>query len=285
MALVSLAEIMPLLEERKICLPAIDIAGGHPDFLLGALRACEEARCPALLIVYAPPARYVGLEACAQMVGFFAARSPVPVVLHLDHGTEEELVEQCLDIGFTSVMFDGSSEPLDENIRRTQTMVELAHRRGVIIEGELGRIGAELGDKSGRSGLTDPDEAERFVKETGVDLLAPAVGNAHGMYREPPELRFELIGELARRTSVPLSLHGGTGIPLRDVRQAGQLGMRKMNVATQIHKEYGEALGRTPIGDTDRQYNWSKTLEAGREAIGDAVAWYIRQTGAEGLIA
>jgi ketose-bisphosphate aldolase len=282
MALVGLEEILPLLEERKVCLPAIDIAGGHPDFLLGTLRACEETACPAMLIVYAPMAKYVGLEACTHLVRFFAEKSPVPVVLHLDHGTKEELVEQAIDLGFTSVMFDGSSEPLEENIRRTKAMVELAHDRGVLLEGELGKIGAEMGGKGG--GLTDPDEAEQFVAETGVDLLAPAIGNAHGMYKDPPALRFELIEELGKRTGVPLSLHGGTGIPLVDVRRAGELGMRKMNVATQIHKSYGEALEETPMGDTDRQYNWLGVLEAGRQAIAEKVAWYIRESGAEGLL-
>lgn len=283
MALVTLGEIMPLLEKRKICLPAIDIAGGHPDFVLGALRACEETACPALFIVYAPMAKYVGLEACTQLVRLYADRSTVPVVLHLDHGTQEELVEQALDLGFTSIMFDGSSEPFEENVRRTKAMVELAHDRGVLLEGELGRIGAEMGGKGG--GLTDPIEAEQYVAETGVDLLAPAVGNAHGMYKAPPALQFDLIEEIRRRTGVALSLHGGTGIPLADVRRAGALGMRKMNVATQIHKSYGEALAETPIGDTDRQYNWLGMLEAGREAITEKVAWYIRECGAEGLLA
>ena len=283
MSLVSLGEILPLLDEREICLPAIDIAGGQPDFVLGALRAFEETACPALFIVYAPMAKYVGLEACTQLVRLYADRSSVPVVLHLDHGTSEELVERSLDLGFTSVMFDASSEPFEENVRRTKAMVQLAHSRGVLLEGELGRIGAELGGKGG--GLTDPSEAERFVAETGVDLLAPAVGNAHGMYTAPPALQFDLIDQIRQRTGVALSLHGGTGIPLADVRRAGKLGMRKMNVATQIHKTYGEALETTPIGDTDRQYNWVDMLEAGRSAITEKVAWYIRECGAEGLLA
>jgi fructose-bisphosphate aldolase class II len=283
MPLVTFKEIMPLLDERKVCLPAIDIAGGHPDFLLGALRACEEENSPALLIVYTPAAKYVGLEACTKLVHHFAESSPVPVVLHLDHGKEEELVERALDLGFTSVMFDGSSEPLEENIRRTKAMVELAHSRGVLLEGELGKIGAEL-DGKGADGLTDPGEAERFVNETGVDLLAPAIGNKHGMYDKPPALQFDLIEEIRERTGIALSLHGGTGIPLEDVRRSGELGMRKMNVATQIHKTYGEAIDATPIGDTNRQYNWRDMLSAGRDAITEKVAWYLRETGAAGSL-
>ena len=282
MAFVGLGEILPLLEKRNVCLPAIDIAGGHPDFLIGALRACEEMDCPALLIVYAPLAQYVGLQACVRLVRFFAEKSPVPVVLHLDHGNTEELIEQSIELGFASVMFDASSEPLEENIRRTRAMAELAHRREVMLEGELGKIGAEMGGKGG--GMTDPNEAKRFVAETGIDLLAPAVGNAHGMYKDPPALRFDLIEEIRKYAGIPLSLHGGTGIPMVDVRRAAELGMRKMNLATQIHKSYGEALKETPIGDTDRQYNWRGTLDAGRQAISDKVAWYIRECGAEGLL-
>lgn len=284
MALVSLAEIMPLLDAKNICLPAIDIAGGHPDFVLGTLRAFEETNCPALFIVYEPAASYVGFEACAAIVKHYAESSSVPVALHLDHMTREEMIEKAIDLGFTSVMFDASARPFEENIRRTKAMVELAHSRGVLLEGELGTIGAELGGEGG-TGLTDPVEAERFVAETGVDIFAPAVGNAHGMYTAPPKLRFELIEEIQKGTGVALSLHGGTGIPLEDVRRAGELGMRKMNVATQIHKSYGEALEQTPIGNTDRQYNWLPMLEAGRAAIHEKVAWYIRECGAEGLLA
>ena len=283
MPLVTMKEVLPMLDERNACIPAIDIAGGHPDFLLGALRACEETNSPAMLIVYTPAAKYVGLDACAKLVHHFAEASPVPIVLHLDHGMEEELVERALDLGFTSVMFDGSSEPLDENIRRTKAMVELAHSRGVLLEGELGKIGAELGGE-GAKALTDPDEAERFVAETGVDLLAPAIGNKHGMYDAPPALQFDLIEEIQRRTGVALSLHGGTGIPLEDVRRAGELGMRKMNVATQIHKSYGEALDATPIGNLNKQYNWRDMLQAGRDAITEKVAWYNRECRVDGLV-
>lgn len=283
MPLVTLKEILPTLNERNVCLPAIDIAGGHPDFVQGALQACEETRSPALLIVYTPAAKYVGLEACTKLVHHFAETASVPVVLHLDHGKDEELVEKALDLGFTSIMFDGSSEPIEENIRRTRAMAELVHGRGVLIEGELGRIGAEL-DGKGADGLTDPVEAERFVEETGVDLLAPAIGNKHGMYDKPPALQFDLIEDIRRRTGVALSLHGGTGIPLEDVRRAGELGMRKMNVATQIHKSYGEALEKTPLGNPNKQYNWRDMLQAGRDAITEKVAWYNRECGVDGMV-
>ncbi len=283
MPLASMREILPLLDEHEICLPAIDIAGGHPDFVLGTLKAFEETQCPALMIVYQPAATYVGFEACAEIVKYYAGKSPIPVMLHLDHMNREEMIAKAIDVGFTSVMFDASAEPMDENIRRTKVMVEYAHSRGVMLEGELGNIGAEETGEGG-VGLTNPNEAEIYVAETGVDIFAPAVGNVHGIYTDPPNLRFGLIQEIHERTGVPLSLHGGTGIPLEDVCRAGGLGMRKMNVATQIHKTYGEALMSGEITNTDRQYNWRGMQLAGRDAIQEKVAWYIRGCGAEGLL-
>lgn len=282
--LASFKDVLPALDGRKLCLPGFDIAGGQPDFLLGVLSACEAARCPALLLVWAPGATYIGLEACADLVAFFAKRSSVPVILHLDHGHNEELVAQALDLGFQSVMFDGSSCPLEENIRRTKEMVKLAHSRGAAIEGELGRFGEELGDGKGQAQLTDPDQAAHFVRETGVDLLAPAVGNAHGFYKNPPKLRFELIRELAEKTGIPLSLHGGTGIPMEDIRRAAELGVRKLNVASLIHKQYSDCLKSLASQNTEKQYGWSKALLAGRAVIANTVTEYTRELGTEAIV-
>ena len=277
--LANLNDIRPALDARRVCLAGFDIAGGQTDFLLGVLRACEAARCPALLLLWAPSTSYMGLEACADLVGFFAKRSAVPVVLHLDHGRSEELVEQVLDLGFRSVMFDGSALPLEENIRRTREMARLAHGRGASIEGELGQIGSEQGQ--GVPGeLTDPDQAVEFIRQTEVDFFAPSVGNAHGFYKSTPRLRFDLIGRIYERTGRPLSLHGGTGIPMEDVRQAARLGARKMNVATLIHKQFSDRIKQAAAAE---QFYWRKATDAGREAITAAVLEYIRELNLEGL--
>ena len=249
--LASLNDVLPELKKRKLCLPAIGIACGQPDFLLGVLRACEDARCPALMLVWAGDT-YIGLEACVALASDFAARSPVPVILHLDHAKEED-VKRALALGIRSVMFDGSSGPLDENIQRTRRMVALAHKYGACIEGELGHIGKEMDAGANAAGLTDPDEAALFVRETGVDLLAPAVGNVHGFTKVAPKLHFDLIERIAQSTGVPLSLHGGTGIPLADVRRAGTLGMNKINVASQLLRDYGEAIRDFVLQDADRK--------------------------------
>jgi len=277
----DLKNLMATAAAARVCLPALDIGGGQPDFLQGILAACEAARCPAVLLVWAPGATYVGLDACVDLVASFARRASVPVVLHLDHGKDAETVSRALDLGFASVMFDGSEHPLDENIRLTRVMAELAHARGATIEGELGSFGQEQADAAGDSHLADPEQAGRFVAETGVDLLAPAVGNAHGFYKAPPRLRFDLIERIAAVTGVPLSLHGGTGIPFADVRRAGELGMRKINIASQLHRDFSEAI-QTAAGEGA---GWQKVLRAGREAIRQRAAEIIRELGVEWLLA
>jgi len=282
--LATFNEILPLLESKRVCVPALDIGGCQPDFLLGVVRACEEARCPAVMLIWGPAAEnYMGLDATAALVSHYGGASPVPLVLHLDHGSEE-LVRRALEVGFRSVMFDGSDLPLDENIALTREMAELAHEHGASLEGELGKFGRQQAEKGGDAALTDPDEAERFVGETGVDIFAPAVGNAHGFYKAPPRLRFELIEEIATRTNVPLSLHGGTGIPLKDVRKAGRLGMRKINVASQLHRDFSNAMKGANADVDDRKFSWGRALRAGRETIHHRAAEYIRELGCEGLL-
>lgn len=284
--LVPLADVLPVLNERRLCLPGIDVAGGQEEFVLGALRAFEAARCPALLLVWAPGLKDLDLElaACAERVGFYAARSPVPVVLHLDHGKEPQHVAAALRAGFRSIMFDGSDRPFEENLRQTRAMAEAVHAAGGTIEGELGRIGS-AGDAPASAGaLTDPDEAARFARETQIDLLAPAVGNAHGFYRQPPRLRFDLVERLAAATGLPLVLHGGTGIPMADIRRAAELGVRKLNLASQVHRDFGEALQQAAAPAEGKPFRWRDALGAAREAVFRRTAETLRELGAEGLL-
>ena len=282
--LASFSKVMPILHGRKLCLPGIDIAGGQADFLLGALRAFEAARCPALLLVWAPGADLLDIEASADLVSFHAARSSVPVILHLDHGREERQVERAIEAGFKSVMFDGSACSLEDNARRTKAMAALAHAAGATIEGELGRLGRAADGDEAAGELTDPDEAAWFAAETGIDILAPAVGNAHGFTPQPPRLRFDLIEQIAARTRLPLSLHGGTGIRLADVRKAADLGVRKVNVASQIRRDFNDALSGAAAKHPGREFHWKKALQAGRSAVADRTTQYIRQLRTEGLV-
>lgn len=282
--LVGLKDILPVLEQKKLCLAAFDIAGGQSDFVLGVLGACEAAKCPAMFLVWAPGATYIGMEACVDLVRSVAGRSSVPVVLHLDHGYDEATVEKGLKLGFKSVMYDGSRFGLDENIRRTRAVVEMARTFGATTEGELGSMGNEHGEQSQDGVLTDPAQAVRFVRETGVDLFAPSIGNAHGFYKQPPKLRFDLIETIRRDAGVPLSMHGGTGIPMGDVRRAAELGVRKMNVATLLHKQYTDAVRQAAREDGPKAPRWTDILLAGRKAVSATVSEYLRELHLEGLL-
>jgi len=277
-------ELLGLLEARRVCLPALDIATGHTDFLLGVLEACQAARCPALLLVWPAAQPYLELQACVDLVRSVARRSSVPVLLHLDHAKDEAALVRALELGFDGVMFDGSALPLEDNIRRTRLAAELAHARGAVIEGELGRIGAELGDGYGAGALTDPDQAAQFVRETRVDILAPAVGNAHGFYRKPPALQFDLIARLAAATGVPLSLHGGTGIPAADVRRAAELGVRKMNLATFLHKRFADALAAGAAAMGENCFRWFGAMASARAAVARQASQCIADLNAGGLV-
>lgn len=164
-------------------------------------------------------------------------RYTVPAALHLDHGQSLDEVKECIEANYTSVMLDYSAKPFEENVEALQHVVQLARPRGITVEGELGAVGMvdnTVLEGTLESTLTDPDAAERFVEETGVDMLAVSIGNAHGMYREHPKFDFDLLGRIRTRVAVPLVLHGGSGTPLEDLKRAIALGIAKINVASEL---------------------------------------------------
>lgn len=179
------------------------------------------------------------LAECAAMVIARAERSKVPVVLHYDHGLTYEKCLEAINLGFTSVMYDCSTLSYEENVARVARMVKISHEKGVTVEGELGHVG----DNDGEGKLakpsdyyTDPDQAADFVRKTGVDALAVAIGNAHGDYRFPPKLDFDRISQIASAVDVPLVLHGGSGLSDDDFREAINRGIAKVNIFTDISK-------------------------------------------------
>lgn len=179
------------------------------------------------------------LAECAAMVKARAEKSKVPVVLHYDHGLTYEKCLEAIDLGFTSVMYDCSTLSYDENVANVARMVKIAHEKGVTVEGELGHVGDNEGDgklTKPSDYYTDPDQAADYVKRTGVDALAVAVGNAHGDYRFPPKLDFDRISQIAAAVDVPLVLHGGSGLSDDDFREAIRRGIAKVNIFTDISK-------------------------------------------------
>lgn len=179
------------------------------------------------------------LAECAAMVRARAEKSPVPVVLHYDHGLTYDKCIEAIQLGFTSVMYDCSTLPYEENVEQVSKMVKFAHEKGVSVEGELGHVGDNegLGKLSKPSDYyTDPAQAADYVRRTGVDALAVAVGNAHGDYKFPPKLDFDRISQISSVVDVPLVLHGGSGLSDEDFREAIRRGVAKVNIFTDISK-------------------------------------------------
>jgi fructose-bisphosphate aldolase, class II len=203
----------------------------------GVMDALIAKRAPTIMAVYSPYATRYNSKAFAAYVLSRIAETDVPVTLMLDHGVSVEACVLALDNGFTDIMYDGSSLPLDVNIANSRKVVEIAHARGVPVEAELGHVGLGTDNETthrNRIGFTDPDMVELFVKETGVDYLAIAFGNAHGLYKGEPRLDLDLVKEIRQRVSIPLVMHGGTGLSNEQFHGAISAGISKINFATSI---------------------------------------------------
>lgn len=237
MGLVNTVDMLNHAERHSYAVGAFNIV--NLEFLNGILEAAEKMRSPVILNIAEVHFPYVNIEQITPAIQYMANNVCVPVVLNLDHGMSVETVVRAIRCGFSSVMYDASKKSMEDNIAETKLVVKMAHAVGVSVEAELGRVGGSEGGgkaRAQREFFTNPDEAERFVIETGVDALAVAVGNAHGFYEGKPELDFERIETIRRRTGIPLVLHGGSGISDDDFRKAVTCGIRKINFFTEMSK-------------------------------------------------
>ena len=210
--------------------------------------ALKEENSPAIIAVSPSAMKYAGAEYISSMVKVAAETEGIEVALHLDHGTTIEDCQTAMDNGFSSVMFDGSKHPLEENIELTKKVVDIAGPLGVSVEGELGRIfGTEdqIVVNEREASFTDPKEAVELVEKTGIDSLAVSIGNAHGFYKGKPELDFDRLAEIAdatKDTDVLLVLHGASGIPDEDIRTAIDIGVSKINIDTEIRNAFKQGV-------------------------------------------
>jgi len=215
------------------------------EIVQAIIESAAEERSPVILQASQGAINYAGLDFIVALVKTAAQGVNVPVVLHLDHGTDFNQVMRCIRHGFSSVMFDGSKLPLEENIARTLRVVEIARAVGVSVEGELGKIGGtedEITVEEREALFTDPAEAERFVKETAVDALAIAIGTAHGPYKGEPRLDFPRLKRIKDLTAAFIVLHGASGVPDDAVRQAVSLGVNKINIDTDIRQAFTSGI-------------------------------------------
>lgn len=229
--LVNMRDLLADAEEGNYAVGSFSIA--NMEMVLGVLKAAKELSAPVILQIAEVRLKQSPLEIIGPLMVAAAENADTPVAVHFDHGKTVEKIGQALDIGFTSVMFDGSHLPLDENIAMTKQIMEMAEEYDAAVEAEIGCVGgSEDGSEDIAINCTKPEDAVRFEKETGVDALAIAIGNAHGNYKDTPKLRFDILQEVEDLTDTPLVLHGGTGISPDDFVKCSKAGIKKINIAT-----------------------------------------------------
>ena len=276
---------MPLVSTADIVTPAARGRRGVGAFNVVQLELGQAivagaalADAPVILQVSENTVRYHGgLEPVALATLAIARQAAVPVAVHLDHAGSPELVDEAVRLGFTSVMFDGSSLPYEANVAATAAVVARCHARGVWVEAELGAVGGKDGVHA--PGVrTDPEEAASFVAATGVDALAVAVGTSHAMRTQDAALDFELIRQLGTRVAVPLVLHGSSGVPDADLSRAVAAGITKVNVATRLSKAFTGAV-RSCLEDNPSVVDSRTYLGQAREAVAAEVGRVLKVLG------
>lgn len=231
MALVKMKDLLRRAEEKNIGCGAFSV--GNMEMVRGAIRAAEELDTPIILQIAEVRLKNSPLHLMGPMMVQAAKEAKVDVAVHLDHGLTFETVDKALELGFTSVMLDASTLPFEENIARVKVVVEKARKYGATVEAELGLVGgSEDGSCDHGIRCTDPDDAVVYARETGIDALAVAIGNAHGNYPVAPTLAFDVLEKIHEKVDIPLILHGGSGITDKDFQRAISLGIRKVNIAT-----------------------------------------------------
>lgn len=238
--LVNMNEVLRPAKEHKYAVGLFNAV--NLELARGIINAAESTQSPVIMGTAEVLLPYGPLEEVSYYLIPMAKKASVPVVVHLDHGLSRELCIKALELGFSSIMYDCSTDSYDDNVRKVKEMADIAHSYGATIEGELGHVGDNEGSAEGSDHLADPSKyftdpklAKDFVEKTGVDALAIAVGNAHGAYKLPPKLDFDRIRTIAKTVDVPLVLHGGSGLTDDDFRQAIKEGISKVNIFTDIN--------------------------------------------------
>lgn len=239
------------------------------EMVQAVIEAAQELKAPVIIQTTPGTLKYASPELFAAMVAEEAKKASVPVALHLDHGNSYELAARALKAGYTSIMIDGSKEKFDDNVAISSEVVKMAHAMGIPVEGELGTVGGKEDNHSvseSEKSYTDPAEAEEFAKLTGVDSLALGIGNAHGFYKGVPELKFDILEETRKHVSIPIVLHGASGIPDEDVKKATSLGICKVNYATELRDAYSKGV-KAYLAENPDTFDPKKYGASGRDYV------------------
>jgi len=282
MPLVTTKELLEKAMREKYAAGAFN--ANNIEMVQAIIEAAEEENAPVILQASQGAIKYAGLENVVAIVKNAAAIAKVPIALHLDHGTDYEQNVKCLRMGFTSLMFDGSKLPYEENVSITRKVVEMGHAVGVPVEGEIGKIaGTEdhITVSEVEASMTESEEALRFVQDTGVDSLAVAVGSVHRMKKKEAKLDHERIGKIAELVKIPLVLHGSSGVMDDEMKKGIKEGLCKINVATQLNMAFVEGM-RKALNEKPEEVDPRKILRVSKELLKKVVKDRIRVFGCSG---
>lgn len=289
--LVNAKEMLEKARREKYCVGAFDAS--TIEMAAKIIEAAEEEQAPVILMGLPIDLQGDMLSYWLYCLRDMAQKASVPVCLHLDHAKDMDFLKKCVDSGFTSVMYDASEYPLEENIRLSKEAADYAHAHGATMEAELGHVGDGIVSGEAKEDgeyddpeqfLTDSQDLKRFVEDTGVDCLAVAVGTSHGVYVHPPKLDLERLEELNSISKVPLVMHGGSGTPDKQIREAIARGICKLNIYSEMMSAYYGELKKKLESSASLAIWVSKANEKPLEALKDVVKEKLRLTGSAGKV-
>lgn len=277
-------ELMRRASREGFAIPAINTQGGNYDIIWACCKAAQEMRSPIILAHYVATGAYSGHDWFVQVAKWCAEKVDVPVSIHLDHGDSFETCMEMLRLGFTSLMIDGSTRPIEENAAMTGEVLRVAKCFGVPVEAEIGELlrldgGVPMENKN----IVDPEEVRHFLTLCQPDTLAIGIGNAHGYYRGKPEIHLEVLEAVRRFTDIPLVLHGCTGMEESVVRDAIKLGVAKINFGTEIRYKYVQHY-QEALEQMDHQGHSWKLSQQASNALAEDVKNIIRLSGSAGTV-
>ena len=263
-----------ILQDAKVgkyAIPQFNI--NNLEWTKNILEECQNQNAPVILGVSEGAAKYMGgYKVVSAMVNALIEELDItiPVCLHLDHGTSFDSCKKAIDAGFSSVMIDASKHELEENVRITKEVVDYAHEHNVTVEAEVGHIGGTEDNITNTSTNATLEDCLTLVNGTGIDSLAPALGSVHGLYKGEPNLDFETMAKINESLSIPLVLHGGTGIPDYDIKKAISCGISKININTELQIAWHEAVKKF-ITENPNVYDPRKVIGGGKEDMKEAI--------------
>lgn len=279
MSLVTTAEMLKKADSEGYAVGAFNVE--NMEMVMAVIKACEEMHSPAILQTTPSTVKYAGLDMYYANVKAAAERASVPIALHLDHGNSFELAMQALRVGYTSIMIDGSHDSFEENIAVSKRVSDACRPNGIPVEAELGKVGGKEDDlECDDPGYTDPEDAVKFVEETGITSLAVAIGTAHGIYKGEPKLDLNRLSEIRQVVKIPLVLHGASGVPDETVKECIKRGISKVNFATELRIAYSNGI-KEYLKENPDAFDPKKYDAVGMEKVTELVKNKIKVCGSE----